>query len=243
MRREDLYARLPLTAADRWWCELATASVDGRVLELGAGAGRLSLALTRAGARVVAVENDPAMRARLRDRVAAAGAEVEVVAADATDEAAVGSLGPVGLVLAPSSLLNEVPDAASRAAVLRAAAAACHPDGHVGLHLLGPWWLTRTQGTVVGRLRPTDGTAEVDVTVRFGELSAEGRRTAELAYRFADGSVATDALDAAVVTPGELTGLLGAAGLREVERWGGQRGRVPEVDDPAWHVLARPTGG
>lgn len=243
MRREDLYARLPLTAADRWWCELAASSVDGRVLELGAGAGRLSLALADAGAHVLAVEHDPRMRERLRERVAATGADVEVVDADATDVAAVGARGPVGLVLAPSSLLNEVPDGTARAGVLRAAAAACHPDGVVGLHLLGPWWLARSTGTVAGRLVPTDGAPEVAVTVRFGALAIDGRRAAELGYVFADGAVASDVVDAAVVTPGELDGLLAAAGLREVERWGGQRGRPPAVDDPAWHVLARPAAG
>ena len=51
------------------------------VLDLGAGAGRLTTPLAESGARVRAVELDPAWAARLRDRFAAAP-NVEVVEAD-----------------------------------------------------------------------------------------------------------------------------------------------------------------
>lgn len=51
------------------------------MLDLGAGAGMLTLALRRAGARVVAVEVDPSLAASLRRRV---DANVRVVEGDAT---------------------------------------------------------------------------------------------------------------------------------------------------------------
>lgn len=53
------------------------------VLDLGAGAGALTAALARAGARVVAVERDPRLASRLRRRFA--HADVAVVEADLLD--------------------------------------------------------------------------------------------------------------------------------------------------------------
>jgi SAM-dependent methyltransferase len=57
----------------------------GPVVELGAGTGRLTVPLARSGAEVVAVEPNPAMRARLERRLVEAGLEgrVTVVAGDA----------------------------------------------------------------------------------------------------------------------------------------------------------------
>jgi SAM-dependent methyltransferase len=48
----------------------------GRILELGAGSGRITVALARAGYEVVAVDQSPAMLAKLRSRVAALPAAV-----------------------------------------------------------------------------------------------------------------------------------------------------------------------
>ena len=44
---------------------------SGRILELGAGSGRVTIPLARAGHEVVAVDASPAMLAKLRARVAA----------------------------------------------------------------------------------------------------------------------------------------------------------------------------
>src|SRR3954453_21752430 len=41
----------------------------GRILELGAGSGRVTIPLARAGHEVVAVDSNPAMLAKLRARV------------------------------------------------------------------------------------------------------------------------------------------------------------------------------
>lgn len=65
--------------------------VDGPVLELGAGTGRVALELATAGFRVTAVDVDPAMLARARRRLAGAGAgrdvagRLELVEADLLD--------------------------------------------------------------------------------------------------------------------------------------------------------------
>jgi len=63
--------------------------VDGPVLELAAGTGRLAVPLAAAGHDVTAVDLDPAMLARLRRHAAAAGVasggRLEVVEADLLD--------------------------------------------------------------------------------------------------------------------------------------------------------------
>jgi SAM-dependent methyltransferase len=68
----DLY----LALADR---------VDGRIIELAAGSGRLAVPLAAAGYRVTAVDVDPAMLARARERATKAGlpdGRLELIEAD-----------------------------------------------------------------------------------------------------------------------------------------------------------------
>ena len=59
----------------RFYVETADA-LGGPVLELGAGSGRVSVALARAGHEVVAVDRMPSMLERLRDRLGRERAEV-----------------------------------------------------------------------------------------------------------------------------------------------------------------------
>lgn len=242
--RAELYRRLPVLASDRWWVELARASPDGRVLELGAGTGRLTSAFVGAGLEVTAVERDPSMVAELCERV---GATATVLARDATvlarDAADLPSGEPFGLVVLATSLLNELPDAATRRAVLAGAAANCRTDGRVALHLLGPWWLVGLPPRSTGQLQPADGSPTVEVTVAAESFEPwTGRRRATLTYRFADGALLRDQLDAAVVTGGELEATLTAVGLEVEDRYGAAPPLDPPGDGPAWHVVARPTG-
>ena len=234
--RAELYRRLPRQEDDAWWLELARASPDGRVLELGAGTGRLTSALLAGGARVTAVDHDAAMLDALR--TAHAGSDLEVVEADV---AALPDGPRVGLVALPASLLNELPDAAARRAALAGAARRCRPDGSVAIHLLAPWWLVGLTGRSSGRLLPADGTAPVEVTIDAGSFEPwTARRRAALSYRFADGTVLVDQLDAAVVTPGELELAIGAAGLELVAAHGSIPPAPIGEDDVAWHLLLRP---
>lgn len=235
--RAQLYERLPLLESDRWWVELARESPDRRVLELGAGTGRLTSAFVEAGLEVTAVERDPGMLVGLRERV---GATATVVARDAAD---LPPMPPFGLVVLPSSLLNELPDAAARRAVLAGAAGRCRPDGRVALHLLGPWWLVGLPQRSTGRLHPADGTPSVDVIVAAeGFEPWEGRRRATLSYRFSDGTLHRDQLDAAIVTGGELEAMVTAAGLEVEERFGAAPPHDTPGTGPAWHVVCRPRG-
>lgn len=233
--RAELYRRLPLLEGDRWWLDLARVSPDGRVLELGAGTGRLTSAFVEAGLEVTAVERDPGMLESLRERV---GRSATVVARDAAD---LPDLEPFGLVALPTSLLNEQPDAASRHAVLRAAADRCRTDGRLALHLLGPWWLVRIPLRSTGRLHPADGSPAVDVAVIGEDFEPwTGRRRATLSYRFADGTTLRDRLDAAVVTGGELELACAAAGLEIEDRFGATPPDGGPDEGAAWHVVCRP---
>jgi len=239
--RVELYDRLPLLGTDRWWLDQARSAPGGRVLELGAGTGRLTRAFAAAASHVTAVERDPDMTARLRQRTAGDNGNVEVVCADVADPEAVGGGPDHGLVALPSSLLNEAADLDARRGVLATARRCCRPDGHVALQLLGPWWLAGLPAQAVGQLHPIDGGAPIEVTIEsVGFEPGAGRRQARLTYRFADGAVLVDDLDASVITPGELDLLLAEAGLEPVGRWGPLPPTPVDVTDPVWHLLARP---
>jgi SAM-dependent methyltransferase len=231
--RSELYRRLPLLETDRWWLEQAAASPDGRVLELGAGTGRLTAAFLAAGCQVTAVERDPVMLARLR---ALLGSRVEVIEADVTDLPD----GPaVGLVALPAGLLNELATLDDRRAALAGAARRCRPDGVVALQLLSPWWLVRLPPRSSGWLHPADGSPAIEVSIEADDLERwAARRQATLRYRFADGPVLRDHLDAGIVTPEELQRTLASAGLQL--DGSGRTAAGPGVDEAAWEVIARP---
>ncbi len=101
------------------WAELA-AGAAGPVLELGAGTGRVSLHLARAGFDVVAVDSASDLIGELAHRAEAAGLAVEAVCADARRL----ELGrEVAAVIAPMQLMHLLGGAGGRAAALTAARA------------------------------------------------------------------------------------------------------------------------
>jgi SAM-dependent methyltransferase len=233
--RARLYDRLPVTDDVSWWCDLAAASPDGRVLELGAGTGRLTRHLAD-HAEVVAVDHDATAIARLRDRVDGAAHAVQGVVADVV---ALDLGDRFGLVALPVSLLNEIPTLDARRATVARAAAHCRPDGRVAFALLNPVWLLaggRSTGTIDG----SDG-ERVRLEARHRTVDLwEQRARARLSYRFPDGERIVDEVDAAAVFPAELALLLDAVGMVVEEAWGATPGGdPPAADDGAWHVVAR----
>jgi len=105
------------------WEELAERS-GGTVLELGCGTGRVTLYLARRGHRVIGLDRDPELLAALAER----GADFELSTVEA-DARAFELSEPVSLVLAPTHLLQLLPEAEQRAECLRSVAAALEPGG------------------------------------------------------------------------------------------------------------------
>jgi SAM-dependent methyltransferase len=111
------------------WRELADGSPDSSpadpILEIGAGSGRVALDLARAGHRVTALDLDRRLLDALSAR--AAGAEVEVVCADARTF----DLGrrDFGLCLLPMQTVQLLGGEAGRAAFLRRVCGHLRPGG------------------------------------------------------------------------------------------------------------------
>jgi SAM-dependent methyltransferase len=114
----DLY----LALADR---------ADGPVLELAAGSGRLAVPLAAAGHRVTAVDHDPAMLARARERAAGAGlpdGRLELLEADLLDLPPTPGPGHALAFIALNSIMLMGTRDAQRAAI-RALAGQLDPGG------------------------------------------------------------------------------------------------------------------
>lgn len=140
------------------WVALA-ARHPGVVLDIGAGTGRVTLALARAGHRVVALERDEALAAALVAR--ADGLDVEVLVADACRFTIAER---VALAIVPMQTVHLLAD---RAAFLRCAASALAPGGVLAVALLG-------EG-----VEPFELELEAD-TVRLGAVRYESTPTALL---------------------------------------------------------------
>jgi len=105
------------------WHELAQRE-GGPILDVGAGTGRVTLELARAGHAVVALDVEPVLLAALRER--AGDLPVETVRADAR---AFALERRFPLVLAPMQTVQLLGGAAERAAFLRCAVAHLAPGG------------------------------------------------------------------------------------------------------------------
>ncbi len=97
------------------WVELAR-QASGPVLELGAGTGRVSLHLARAGIEVEALDLSPALLAELTARAAAAGLEIATIRADGR---ALPSDRDYEAVIAPMQFVHLLDGADQRASMLR----------------------------------------------------------------------------------------------------------------------------
>jgi SAM-dependent methyltransferase len=111
------------------WRALAAES-DGPVLDVGAGTGRVTLDLARAGVPVVALDTERALLEALAIR--AAGLPVEPVVADARDFSLHHRFA---LVLAPMQTLQLLGGPDGRAAFLRRALEHLKPGGRVAAAL------------------------------------------------------------------------------------------------------------
>ncbi len=199
-------------------------AAGGRVLELGAGTGRVAVALADAGCDVVALEHSAAMRAVAGPRCEAAGARL--VDGDMRDFRLPGE-APFDLVVCALSSFCHLPDRAAQLGALRAVAAHLAPDGRLVLDLpaldAGDWeegarplqaeWTRRNADgqwvTKLATLRARPAAQAQDVTYIYDEQGGDGqvrrtvaRFTLRHVFRF------------------ELEGLLEAAGLQLLQTFG-----------------------
>jgi SAM-dependent methyltransferase len=105
------------------WEELAE-ECGGPVLELGCGTGRVALHLARRGHTVVGLDSNPELLAALAER----GADLSLSTVEA-DARAFALDEPVSLALAPTHLLQLLPEPGHRRECLRSVAAALEPSG------------------------------------------------------------------------------------------------------------------
>jgi SAM-dependent methyltransferase len=156
------------------WLELAERA-DGPVLDVGAGTGRVSLALARAGNAVTAVDRDRALLDALDQR--AAGMNIETVCADA--RALDLAIRDHALCVMPMQTIQLLGGADGRVAFLARARAHVRPGGLVACAILGDVEPFDCSGGLVG---PTperarlDGFEYVSRAIRVGQ----SRRTVSI---------------------------------------------------------------
>lgn len=114
------------------WIALAD-TTGGRIVDLGAGTGRVSIPLAAAGHEVVAVDLEPALLDELRRRAAGDGLEVETVAADARAlaDAYPEELRGASLVAIPMQTIQLLGGPQGRRACLIGAAAIAAPGAEL----------------------------------------------------------------------------------------------------------------
>lgn len=105
-----------------------------RVLELGGGTGRVTLAVAALGAEVTTIEFDPMLAAELTERAGHGGHRVEVIAADALSALPAGRFDAV---IAPMQFIQMF-DEAGRRQILTAVAESVAPGGGAALAIVEP---------------------------------------------------------------------------------------------------------
>lgn len=115
------------------WRSLAGDVGDGPVLDIGAGTGRVSLDLARAGHTVVAGDLEPHLLRALRERAERYDVVVRTVVSDARTIALDGETFP--LILVPMQTIQLLGGAEGRAAFLARARALLAPGGVLAIAL------------------------------------------------------------------------------------------------------------
>ena len=198
----------------------------GPVLEVGAGTGRVSVAIARAGVEVVGIDLSPAMLARGRDRVADEGLEerVSLHEADMRDFD-LGRTFP--LAIAPYRVLAHALTPEDQLATLQAVRRHLEPNGRLVFNLTVPLLSDAlpVDGLVRdGRYRLDDGH---DAVVWRQASYAPG--TQRLTFHFVVDELGSGdevtrrthgEIEVRQASPGEIEHVLARAGFDLVDRWG-----------------------
>ena len=142
------------------WLKLADqCGQPSRVLDLGAGVGRVSLELARAGHAVTALDLSESLLAGLRDRAACQAVGVRTVAADVRTF----DLGErFDLVIAPMQLVQLLPTARDRRLALARVRDHLRPGGLGALAILDLGELAREEATGDDYALPRPDVLELD---------------------------------------------------------------------------------
>lgn len=212
----------------RWYVDLARRLLgpSGRILELGAGTGRVTVPLARAGYQVTALDHEPAMLAALEARrrrlPAATAARITPVVGDLRDFA----LGRrFDLVIAAFNVVEHLYTRLEVDACLRAVRRHLRPGGHLAfdVQLPDPAWLARDASRRWARTRfthPVTGAAEFYSTNH--DYDPISQIVVIRLYYTPErrGRERVVVLSQRKFFPAELEALVAHAGLRMVERHG-----------------------
>lgn len=219
----------PLREDVEMWRQIAAAHQPARILELGAGAGRVALPLAADGHHVAAVDASPAMLALGCEPMRDAG--IHIIQADIRDLPT--DLGEFNLVICALGTFQHLLTRADQLAALTAAARLLAPNGQLALDLTAPRPEDLEPGPQPLRLEwtrehPCLGT----VTKLASQELAEPRCTPHppdaaapiiwltYIYETAHRRAAARFPMRAAITPGELEGLLRQARLAPTDWFG-----------------------
>jgi SAM-dependent methyltransferase len=216
-----------------WYRRRALAS-GGPVLELGAGTGRITLAIAQAGVAVYALDSHPAMLAALRRKLADlpedVQARVTVVEADMTD---FDIRQHFSLVIAPFRAFLHNLTAADQLHCLRRVHQHLRPGGSFAFNVFHPSleFMAQHAGALTGVWRwtgnhdlPGGGRLVRSEATRYDTV----RQVVYSQHRYEeygdDGTLTRTflhSLELAYLYPSDIRRLLEQAGFVEVEIWGG----------------------
>jgi SAM-dependent methyltransferase len=199
--------------------------IEGPIIELGVGSGRVAVELLREGHELIGLDGSPTMLARARTRADEAGVGERLTLIEA-DFRTPPPLPQVERVIAPFRPFLHLRGDEERVATLRAARELLAPDGRLIFDVFEPTAadIRKTHDRFVER--------EAGIYERARWDSAE--RTIELAVR-ARGQLVTMRLEWR--SAGEWRALCEQAGLRVVRIFAGFEGQVLEGDLPGDHAF------
>ncbi len=194
--------------------------LDAPVLELGAGTGRVAIALAQAGHEVVGLDRSAGMLRLARAALARRHVErVRLLLGEMTQPPLRGQFGLI--VCARDSFLH-LPDTEQQLAALCAARALLHPQGRLVLDLPGPagdWgdWAPGARPLVLDWSEAGPQGRVSRFTTFRADAALQTRVVTDIFERIApDGSVRRTVVEYTLrfVFPAELRLLIGVAGLR-----------------------------
>lgn len=236
-----------------FWRDQALAA-RGAVLELGAGTGRLSIPLGKAGVNVVGLDRSAPMLARARRRVRRARltGKVRLVRGDMRHLPFAASSrsrrqsagGPFGMVMAPYGVLQSLTREADLSATLDAVHRVLAPGGTFGLELvadLPAWqeydrrvsltgWKTRPGGTHITLIESVRQDRARHLTL-FDQEFVERRGRARRSHRFT--------LAFRTLSVPQMVRRLERAGFAVTARLGDYQGGAWTPGAEVWVILAR----